>query len=121
MHEASLVQGLLKLVEGAVADYQKANPGKGSSKVTAIHCEAGLLASFEAQTLTACFEIFAEETVAEGARLIIGTSPLDCHCKNCGTDFQLQKRHFVCPACMSEDICFTGGNGLTLHAIDLDN
>lgn len=120
MHEASLVQGLLKLVGSAIDDYQATNPDKARPKLKEIICEAGLMACFEAQTLVACFEIFAEGTEAEGARLTIETAPLPCHCNKCGCDFQLLKRHFVCPACSGEDITFSGGNGLILQALNLD-
>lgn len=119
MHEASLVQGLLKIVESALNDYIQANPGKPAPHIKEIICDAGLLANIEARTLKACFETFAEGTVAEGAELVINTAALHCNCSHCGKDFQLLERKFSCPFCKSENIRFDGGNGLVLQAINL--
>ncbi len=120
MHEASLVQGLLKIALNAFEDYRKAARGSGEPKLTGIVCEAGLLACFEAETLKACFEIFAEGTAAENAELLINTKPLDCVCNVCGSKFALKTRHFICPACGSDQISFKGGNGLALQALKID-
>lgn len=120
MHEASLVQGMLAIVEKALDDYVLANPGKARPIVSEIVCEAGLIACFEATTLEACFEIFAEGTNCEKAKLTMDTAPLQCHCVSCGKQFCLKTREFSCPYCQSEDITFKGGNGLVLKAIKIE-
>lgn len=121
MHEASLVQGLLKIVLEALAKHQKEHAGQTNARVTEIVCEAGLMACFEAETLKACFEIFAEGTAAENAKLKIDIAPLTCRCELCGCKFDLKERHFVCRQCGGEKISFSGGNGLTLLAINVEN
>lgn len=121
MHEASLVQGLLELVNSARDDWNSSGKGAKAGKIREIICGAGLLAGFEEQTLRACFEIFAEGTAAEGARLVISTIPLDCQCEKCGEHFQLVERHFICPVCGSDNIDFRGGNGLVLQAVNVDS
>ncbi len=120
MHEASLVQGLLRTIDGSIADYNAANPLKKVTGISEIKCSAGLLACFEPQALQACFEIFAEGTPAEKAELIIDTSPLECTCGDCGHKFSLLRREFVCPFCASENINFKGGNGLVLQAVKVE-
>lgn len=120
MHEASLVQGMLEIVEKALDDYVSANPGKTRPQVAEITCEAGLVACFEAATLEACFEIFAEGTNCENARLIINTAPLQCLCRSCGNRFALAERKFICPDCQSPEISFQGGNGLVINAIKIE-
>lgn len=117
MHEASLVQGLLRLVKETLEQYAKANPGKPEPEIREIICEAGLLACFEASALQACFEVFSEGTALEGAKLTVETAPLSCRCEVCGENFTLSRRKFVCPACGSEQLQFKGGNGLVLKAI----
>lgn len=119
MHEASLAQGLLAIVANEVEKYGAGHPEK--IKITALHCEAGLLACFEPETLTACFEIFAEGSVCQGAELKITTAPLDCVCATCGHKFRLFSRHFVCPQCGGPEIGFKGGSGLTLTKIEAEN
>ena len=120
MHEASLTQGLLDIIMKSLADYSMKNPEKGELRVTGISCEAGLLACFEPETLAACFEIFSEGTPCENARLTVETSPLACHCEDCGADFSLRERAFHCPLCSSEHISFQGGNGLVLKSLQVE-
>lgn len=120
MHEASLVQGLLKIVFNALEDYKKENPAQSDLSIVQITCEGGLLASFESRTLKACFEIFTEGTPAENAELVIETSPLKCKCARCGEDFQLFERKFICPHCGSEELSFSGGHGLVLKGVKME-
>lgn len=115
-----MVEGLMKVAMHAAEQYQKANSQASPPKIREIVCEAGLLAGVEKETLQACFEIFSEDTIAEGARLVVNTAPLHCDCATCGYKFDLYKRHFVCPACKSENIKFNGGSGLMLQSINID-
>lgn len=120
MHEASLIQGLLKIVFEALADYVEKQLPRRPLKVTEINCEAGLLAAFEPHTLQACFDLFTENTPAEGAQLIIQTAPLKCRCTRCDHGFMLLEKKFVCPACGSDEIHFGGGHGLTLQGVKIE-
>lgn len=68
MHEATLVQGLLDMAIKAVNRHNTANPESPVVRIEEFQCELGLLACVEAQTLTACFELLAEGTLAEGGK-----------------------------------------------------
>lgn len=124
MHEASLVQGLMRIVQDTLEQFIMNNADKTPPRVREIVCQAGLLASFEPVALQDCFEIFREGTALAGARLTVETAPLHCRCEVCGKEFSLTRRKFSCPACGSDQLQFKGGNGLTLmaiHAEDNDN
>ena len=121
MHEASLVQGLLNLVEKTVADHNAANPEKPVRRVTEVNCQLGLISCVEPRTLTSCFELFAEDTVARDARLTLTTAPLPCTCKKCGKGFELTERMFKCPFCGDINLQFTGGHGLVLTSLQVDS
>ena len=99
MHEATLVQGLLDMAIKAVNEHNTANPESPVVRIEEFQCELGLLACVEAQTLTACFELLAEGTLAEGAKLTLTSAPLACNCHQCGHECGLAQRHFVCPSC----------------------
>ena len=114
------MEGLLKMALQAAARFQAENAHGAPPRIREVICEAGLLACVEKETLRACFEIFSEDTIAEGANLVVNTAPLQCFCNACGHKFELRKRHFVCPACASENIRFKGGSGLMLQAINVD-
>ena len=95
MHEASLAQGLLRVTLESVSAYNQEHP--------------------ETRALR------AEGTPAEGARLDIEREPLPCMCSSCNTHFELVHRKFVCPHCGSQNISFTGGHGLTLLGLEVEN
>ena len=129
MHEASLVQGLLNVAFRAVEEHNaqvearraagEAHAGRKAVRITRLTCSLGLLSCVEPQTLTACFELLAEGTPAEGARLLLETEPLACCCEDCGAAFELRKRRFVCPACGSDALRFHGGHGMTMTGLDV--
>ena len=75
MHEASLVQGLLDMCLTAVREHNAAHPEAPVTRVEEVRCQLGLLSCVEPQTLTACFELFTEDTPAAGARLVLETAP----------------------------------------------
>ena len=104
----------MKIVLDMREKHNLANPDNPIIKVSEIVCQAGLLACFENKALEDCFEIFAEGSVCEGAKLVINAAPLDCVCDNCGRKFTLKKKNFICPDCESSSVSFKGGNGLEL-------
>ena len=67
MHEASLVQGLLKIALKTVEEHNAAHPEQRVRRIRSITCELGLISCVEPQTLKGCFEIFARDGMADGA------------------------------------------------------
>lgn len=120
MHEASLVEGLLKLILDYCTEYNKEHPERPVKKIKSIKCEAGLLANFEINTLKECFELLSEKTICEKADLEIKIKPLKCTCTECRHEFILTKIKFVCPQCQSIHINFGSGHGLTLLALEAE-
>ena len=120
MHEAALVQGLLRTALRAVEEHNARPGARRAGRLTRLCCRLGLLSCVEPQSLRACFELFAEGTPAEGAELVLETAPLACRCEDCGATFALERRHFLCPACGGERLQFHGGHGLTLMGIDVE-
>lgn len=120
MHEASLVQGLLKLVLNTVAEANNKGSDHKITHIREIICELGLFSCVEPYTLKSCFELFAEGTLAEGAELTLKTQPLNCTCSACGCSFKALTKKFSCPACGSETITFDGGHGLMLYSLRVE-
>lgn len=120
MHEASLAQGLLKITLDSVRSYNAEHPEAPAGRITALRLGLGLLSCVEATTFTGCFELLAEGSEAEGARLDIVREPLDCTCEDCGARFSLSRRHFVCPSCHGTHLSFSGGHGLTLLSMEVE-
>ena len=118
MHEASLAEGLLKIAVQSIEDYNTAHPGEPACCIASLRLGLGLLSCVEIETFKGCFELLAEGTVAEGARLDMQIQPLDCRCEDCGATFALTKRHFACPQCGGDRLTFTGGHGLVLLSLE---
>lgn len=121
MHEASLCQGLLNLVLETVESHNATHPA--SSQIHRVHglvCELGVYSCIDPTTLASCFELFAENTLAEGAELTIRRAPLTYECQGCGHTFVETTRQFHCPACGCDNIHFDGGHGLMLVSLRVD-
>ena len=92
MHELSIAQSLLKIVE----DESKKH---GVSQVTQVHLRIGTLTAIVPEALTFSFEIIAERTVAEGATVDIEVVPGRGRCQNCNIEFDVDTAFFLCPKC----------------------
>lgn len=112
MHEASIVAGIMRIVEDEAARY-------GVDRISRVRLHVGLLTAVEPQTLAACFELYSEGTVAEGASLDIETVPMRGTCHACGVAFVLTRRCFVCPNCGTDDVTLTGGRELTIAGLEV--
>ncbi len=111
MHETSLAAGLLRIITEEAQKHRV-------QRIVHIRLGLGLLACVEAHTLTACFELLAENSVAQGANIDVEITPLPCVCQQCQEQFSLVERHFVCPACGSTNIDFRGGHGCMLLGLE---
>ncbi|MGJ3523830.1 hydrogenase maturation nickel metallochaperone HypA [Nitratidesulfovibrio sp. D1] len=111
MHESSIVEGILRIVSDEAARY-------GAARVSRVSLAVGLLACVEPRTLTACFELLAEGTPAEGAPLDVHLLPLRGACPACG-DVETRKRNFSCPSCGHDAVHWTGGRELYIASIEV--
>lgn len=106
--------GILRIVQDEATKH-------GAKQVVRVTLGMGLLACIEEQTLRGCFEIFAEDTLASKAELVVEKIPLECTCDSCHAAFVLHKKHFICPHCGSTDITFEGGHGCTITAMEVES
>lgn len=112
MHESSLVSNLLRQVEEIAAEH-------GAERVAEVRVEIGLLSGVEAILLREAFGRLKVGTRAAAAELRIDDVGLTCRCRNCETEFSAAELQFVCPRCESRDVTVTGGDSLTLVAVEL--
>jgi hydrogenase nickel incorporation protein HypA/HybF len=112
MHESSLAISIL----GIVADEaQKAHV----SAVTQVCLCIGDLAGVEATTLTACFEMLSEGTVADKARLVITRIPATGSCTVCGVAATGRGRMLKCPVCKTGSVKLTTGREFYVESIEV--
>jgi len=89
------------------------------SAVTQVCLCIGDLAGVEATTLTACFEMLAEGTVANKAQLIIKRIPAAGTCTVCGTAATGRGRMLKCPACKTGPVKLTTGREFYVESIEV--
>jgi hydrogenase nickel incorporation protein HypA/HybF len=102
MHEMSLTQSLLAIIEEHAVRYV-------FSRVNSIRLSFGRLACIEPKALAFAFEVLAQGTRAEGARIDFDIRPICIYCMNCGKDIELLSYEAQCPQCLGQEVMLVGG------------
>ncbi|HEX8964479.1 MAG TPA: hydrogenase maturation nickel metallochaperone HypA [Rhodocyclaceae bacterium] len=111
MHETAIVTGLMRILEEKAAAH-------GVERILRVTLKVGRLRAVEPAQLVACFEMFAEGTVADGAELAIVEVPVRARCKACGTEFEVPRFRFECPGCAGGDVDVIAGQELYIESFD---
>lgn len=114
MHEMSLAEGILQLVEDTARR-------EHATAVKAVILEIGQLSSVEPDALRFCFDAVARGSVAEGAELQIIDIPGAGWCLSCDAAIPLTERFGACPQCGSHQTQATGGTDMRVKAIDIQD
>ncbi len=113
MHELSIAQGIVDLVEGEARVQH-------FGKVKKIHLVVGALASVEPEALLFGFDSVARGTVAEGAVLELERPPGTGQCMSCGGEVRLSARGEPCPGCGSYQLLVTSGEELRVADLEVE-
>lgn len=113
MHEMSLAEGVLQLVEETARREQ-------AHRVKLVVLEIGQLASVEAEALRFCFEAVSRDSVAQGAALEILSVPGSGWCMLCADTVPMQERYGVCPTCGSYGLTATAGMEMRVREIEIE-
>ncbi len=108
MHEMSITASVVAAVSEHVGD----------SPVRALTLEIGRLSGVVADSVRFCFELCAEGTVLEGARLDIIETPGRGICRDCAREGELTHMVAICP-CGSVNLEITGGQQLKIKAVEM--
>jgi hydrogenase nickel incorporation protein HypA/HybF len=113
MHEMSLAEGVLQIIEDA-ARSQK------FGRVRTVWLEIGRLASVEPDALSFCFDAVVHGTCAEGARLEIVDVPGAGWCMDCGESVELAALGDPCPKCGGYKVQITGGTEMRVKELEVE-
>lgn len=102
---------LLRLVEDEAKRHKAA-------RIVGVRLGVGVFTAVESHTLAACFELLAEGTVAEGAKLTVDLLPAAAACRECGHEFALSSPRQACPVCGSAALDSTGGRDFLLTGLE---
>ena len=113
MHEMSLAEGVLQLVE-ETAVREKAQ------RVKLVVLEIGRLSSVEPEAMRFCFEAVASGGIADGATLEIDVVPGEGWCLACGETVAMDESYAACPHCGGYQLRPTGGTGMRVREIEIE-
>ncbi|OIQ72125.1 hydrogenase/urease nickel incorporation protein HypA [mine drainage metagenome] len=113
MHEMSLAQAVLQLIEDAAVKDQ-------FSKVTTVWLEIGQLSGVEPEAMAFCFDAVTRDSVAGGARLEIVTLPGQGWCMACAKTLPLAEVFGPCPLCGDYQMQVTGGTEMRVKELEVE-
>jgi hydrogenase nickel incorporation protein HypA/HybF len=113
MHELGITQSLLQL---ALHHAEQA----GAVRVRELTLVIGELSSIIDDSLQFYWDMLSKDTIAHGAHLNFKRVAASLHCDECGHDFPLDRREYVCPQCGGTKIRVAGGEEFFLESIAVD-
>jgi hydrogenase nickel incorporation protein HypA/HybF len=114
MHELSIAYSLIETAESAARD-------AGAQRVTLVHLRLGALSGVVEDALRFGFEVAAQDTLLDGARLEIERLPVMIRCPQCKQDVELPSiQRFRCPVCDAPAENVVQGRELELTSIEIE-
>lgn len=113
MHEMTLAESVLQIVEDAVQR-------EGLRRVRAVRLEIGQLSSIEPEAMRLCFDVVARDSVAEGARLEIVVTAGAAWCIECSEQVALPELGAACPRCGGYQLRVTEGAEMRVKELDAE-
>lgn len=115
MHEISLVQSLLTIIDEHAREH-------GFTKVNQISLSCGRLSAIEPQALEFAFNILTETGICAEAKMQLNILPLKIYCFSCDREFTSPDADpTICPNCQQDQVTVTGGwDELQLIEMDVD-
>lgn len=114
MHEMSYVLRLVNLAEEAAREQQ-------AKRVTRILVSVGETSGVLPEYLHKYYTKAVQGTLLEGSVLETVDDPVVAICRDCGLSYHPEKEHrYACPACGSLRADLSGGRGVRLVNIEID-
>jgi len=113
MHEFSIVQSLMQLIEQQAVEH-------GARRVTRVVVKIGKFSGVEPHLLKTAFDTFKAHSIAETAELDIQLQELELRCQVCGHTFQPQEMRFICPSCQSREVTIIQGQEMMLMSLEME-
>lgn len=113
MHEMSLAESVLQLIEDAARQQQ-------FSTVSTVWLEIGQLSGVEVEAMQFCFDAVTRDSIAQGASLKIVPLPGTGWCMVCALSVPMTEVFAACPRCGSHQMQVTGGTEMRLKELEVD-
>lgn len=113
MHEMSLCEGVLQVLEGEAKK-------QGFSKVKSVWLEIGDLAGVEIEAMKFSFDAVTRHSLADGAQLNIIHIPGQAWCMQCSKNVSVKQRFDECPECGSYQLQVTSGDEMRIKELEVE-
>jgi len=112
MHEMSLCEGVIQLIEEQARAQQ-------FQQVNTVWLEIGALAGVEIEAMKFGFDVVTKGTLAEKSKLIIVDKPGEAWCMQCAETITIKQRFDSCPQCGSYQLQVTGGEEMRIKELEV--
>ncbi len=113
MHELAVTQSILDI---SLRHAQKVD----AKRIVTINLVVGKFSSVVDDSVQFYWDMIAEGTIAQGARLNFERVPAEMKCQDCGHTFEPDDNTFACPECLSPRVRVTKGDELRVESIDVE-
>jgi hydrogenase nickel incorporation protein HypA/HybF len=113
MHELSIAQNIIELVQKSVPEPEWKN-------VSAVRLKIGEVAGVIPDSLEFSFNVITSESQLRNARLEIESVPFRIHCNKCDSIIENEMGFSVCSKCGSTDTKVISGMELNVTEIELN-
>jgi len=113
MHEMSLAEGVLQIIEDQALK-------SGFARVKTVWLEIGALAGVETEAMRFCFDAVTRGSVAEGAQLEIIAAPGTSWCMQCSATVPVAERYSPCPHCGGYQLQVQGGTEMRIKELEVE-
>ena len=110
MHEMSIAIALVEQL-GTIAVENDA------TLIEEVHIRAGAMRGIVPEALDMAFEVAAEGTIAEGAKIVLTVVPPTAKCRVCGAQFEPEIDSFLCGQCGEADVEIVEGNDIVVTSV----
>jgi hydrogenase nickel incorporation protein HypA/HybF len=108
VHELAITESVVEAVTGRLPE----------ARITCVNLEIGALSGVVADSVRFCFDLVAEGTNVQGARLEISEPPGRCQCRICGSQFEADGPIALCP-CGSVEVTIVSGQELRITSVQV--
>ena len=113
MHEMSLCLSMLEVIEESAREHD-------FRKVKSVEVELGANGCADPETLRFAFEVVAQNTLADGARLDIVEVPVRAWCGDCEQLVDLGEDFGACPVCSGSKLRLKTGQELNIKTLEVE-
>lgn len=92
----------------------------GADKVLKVSLSVGVMTEAIEDALRFAFEALSENTLCDGAELDINMVQPRSECLECGTEYEHDRLHMLCPECGSFATKLLAGKELRIDSIEVD-